>query len=123
MMRNRLSKLLSPFLLALAYPVLLKLLPSTRTVRVLWMAAIMSIVGQVGIDISRQITYRQAIGLLVVGESALVGCFLAGWISFQDARLEYLFGDIALFMVLLGLPLLVFGIKLNEKRTKGQNNE
>ena len=82
-----------------------------------------SIVGQAGIDISRQITYRQAIGLLVVGGAALVGCFLAGWISFQDARLEYLLGDIALFIVLLFLPLQVFGMKLNEKRTKDHNQE
>ena len=123
MMQRRLSELVRPFLWVLVYPVLLKVLPSARTLTVLWIAAMVSIAAQAGIDISKKITYRQAVGLLIVGGVALVGCLLAGWISFQDAQLEYLLGDIALLMMLFVLPLQAFAMKLNEKRKKGHNQE
>lgn len=113
-----LAQIVVPIVAVFAFPVLMLVFPSERTVIRLWAAAMLIISFAAGQEISRLLSKKAALAWLVGDVIALAALMASGVLSLKVGSLEYELGLLAVMFVGLALPASAMQAKIIEERRR-----
>ena len=119
-----LRRIAVPILASAAFPILMLVSPTERTMIRLWAAAMLIVSFTAGHEISRVVSRRVASGWLVGSLAVLAVLMITGVLSLQQGNpLPYRMGVLAAGIVGLGVPVSALQARiLRERRKKGDGS-